>query len=179
MTCIVGLVDAGTVFIGGDSAGVGGWDLTTRSDSKVFRNGEFIFGFTSSFRMGQLLCYSLRPPDRHPNRDPMAYMAVEFINAVRECLKAGGYATKTSEAEKGGTFLVGYAGRLFLICDDYQVAESAAGYDACGCGESFAKGAMFANKTLPPEERLKQALLAAETHSAGVRGPFHIESLSP
>jgi hypothetical protein len=35
MTCIVGLVDNGTVYIGGDSAALFGWDLCIRSDKKV------------------------------------------------------------------------------------------------------------------------------------------------
>ena len=41
MTCIVGLVHGGKVYMGGDSAGVGGYCLTVRADEKVFRNGEF------------------------------------------------------------------------------------------------------------------------------------------
>ena len=35
MTCIVGLVHEGVVYIGGDSAGVGGLSLTVRADEKV------------------------------------------------------------------------------------------------------------------------------------------------
>ena len=40
MTCIVGLVHEGVVYIGGDSAGVGGMSLTVRADEKVFQNGN-------------------------------------------------------------------------------------------------------------------------------------------
>jgi ATP-dependent protease HslVU (ClpYQ) peptidase subunit len=47
MTCIAGVAHEGKVWIGGDSAGVGGYDLTVRADAKVFTNGEFLFGFTS------------------------------------------------------------------------------------------------------------------------------------
>lgn len=45
MTCIVGLAVNGKTYIGGDSAGVGGYDLTIRRDAKVFTNGEFAMGF--------------------------------------------------------------------------------------------------------------------------------------
>jgi hypothetical protein len=38
MTCIVGLVDKGDVYIGGDSAGVAGLSLSIRADEKVFGN---------------------------------------------------------------------------------------------------------------------------------------------
>jgi hypothetical protein len=143
----------------------------------VFKNGGFLFGFTSSLRMGQLLRYSLQIPNRHPDKDLMAYMATEFVDAVRNCLKTGGFATKNSDAEQGGTFLVGHAGRLFRIEGDYQVGESRGDYDACGCGEFYACGALFANTAAAPLERVRQALAAAEAHSAGVRAPFHIESI--
>jgi ATP-dependent protease HslVU (ClpYQ) peptidase subunit len=66
MTCIVGMVENGKVYIGGDSAGVSGFDYHIREDQKVFQNGDMIFGFTSSFRMGQLLQYSLKIPDHDP-----------------------------------------------------------------------------------------------------------------
>ena len=53
MTAIAGLVHDGKVYIGGDSAGVAGMDLHLRSDPKVFTVGEFVIGYTTSFRMGR------------------------------------------------------------------------------------------------------------------------------
>lgn len=178
MTAIAGFVQDGHVWIGGDSAGVGGhYSLTLRADQKVFRNGEFLFGFTSSFRMGQLLRYSLTPPKQKEEQDVFSFMVNDFTNAVRECLKAGGYATKKEEVETGGIFLVGYRGRLFRVDSDYQVGESLDGYDACGCGEAVLQGALFAARDVKDELRMRIALEAAEHHSAGVRGPFHVEHL--
>ncbi len=171
MTCIAGVAEGGKVWIGGDSAGVGGYELTVRADSKVFRNGDFLFGFTSSFRMGQLLRYSLVPPKVY-DKDPMTFMCTEFIDAVRNCLKAGGYAEKEKEKESGGTFLVGLKGRLFSIYGDYQVGEATAFYDAVGCGQSYALGVLFATVGESPDYRVRKALAAAEAHSAGVRSPF-------
>jgi len=176
MTCIVGLVHGAKVYIGGDSAGVGGYSLTVRADRKVFRNGDFVMGFTTSFRMGQLLRHALVPPKRYPDADIDKFMVTDFVNAVRDCLKSGGYAERHNEAEHGGVFLVGYAGRLFRIDRDYQVGEAADGFDAVGCGHELAQGAMYANRTGEPLERLRVALEAAERFSAGVRGPFHFES---
>jgi hypothetical protein len=48
VTAIAGFVHKGSVWIGGDSAGVADYDLHIRADQKVFVNGEFGFGFTSS-----------------------------------------------------------------------------------------------------------------------------------
>ena len=61
MTCIVGMVDGqGTVYIGADSLAAGGYQKTIRKDAKVFTNGIAVMGYTSSFRMGQLLRYKLK-----------------------------------------------------------------------------------------------------------------------
>lgn len=163
--------------MGADSAGVGGYSLTVRADTKVFRNGPMLFGFTTSFRMGQLLRYALTVPDHDPRVDVEKYMATTFVDAVRECLKSHGFASKSCEVESGGTFLVGYKGRLFCIYDDYQVAEAADRYDAVGCGHDIAKGALFATPELSGEERAKTALSAAERYSSGVRSPFVVMAL--
>lgn len=172
MTCIAGVAHQGKVYVGGDSAGLAGWDLVSRADEKVFAIGEFVFGFTDSFRMGQLLRYSLAPPSINQDACLERYMATDFVDAVRECLRKGGYARKTNEAEAGGQFLVGVRGRLFAVHEDYQVAESRDGYDAIGCGHAYAKGALAVTEDQPPEKRLRAALSVAERHSGGVRGPF-------
>jgi len=180
MTCIVGFSTKGKVYIGGDSAGVGGLDLTVRKDQKVFKNGSCIMGFTSSFRMGDLLHYSLTVPERHSDEDVDKWMRTTFINAVRDCLKTGGYATKEKEAEGGGVFLVGYDGRLFYIDQDYQVGEALDCYDAVGCGDAYAKGAMAAmirTGDIAPEDMIRIALEITERNCAGVRAPFTVVTL--
>lgn len=83
MTCIAGIAQDGKVYICGDSAGSAGHDLAVRADRKVFVNGEFVMGFTTSFRMGQLIQYAFTPPKRHPDKDVMAYMVTEFVDALR------------------------------------------------------------------------------------------------
>lgn len=173
MTAIVGLVHDDRVYIGGDSAGVSGWQLTVRADAKVFRNGPYVFGFTTSFRMGQLIRYGLvppKPPAAGKNLD--RFMATVFVDAVRDCLKKGGWAKKDADREEGGDFLAGVNGRLFTVYSDYQVAEAADGYAAVGSGRELAVGALFATPGQKPRKRVALALTCAERHCAGVRGPF-------
>lgn len=177
MTCIVGLVDGDRVWMGGDSAGVSGLDITVRADPKVFRNGPFLIGFTSSFRMGQLLNFRLRVPEQEPGTDVFGYMVMTFVEAVRDCLKEGGYAQRTNDAESGGSFLVGYRGRLFSIQSDYQVCEAIRGFHAIGCGADYALGALAASTHAGSEQRIRLALEVAETFSGGVRAPFRIDSV--
>lgn len=174
MTAIVGLVDQGAVYVGGDSAGVSGYSLTVRADSKVFTNGPYVMGFTSSFRMGQLLRWSLKAP--HPEGDLEQFMATTFVDAVRETLKTGGWLKQDSNRDEGGDFLVGVAGRLFAVFSDFQVGEAVDGYAAVGCGNELALGALHATTglDLTPRKRVRAALKAAERYSAGVRGPFTV-----
>ncbi len=180
MTCIVGLVDGDTVWIGGDSAGVNSnWDLTVRTDEKVFRNGSFLMGFTSSFRMGQLLRFQLKPPEHPARMATMRYMSTIFIDSVRECLKKGGYIHIKDEVEQGGTFLIGYRGELWGVHSDFQISRPWDHFDAVGSGAELARGALFATRhgSLGPKERATVALKAAERMNAAVRGPFKIQSV--
>lgn len=178
MTCIAGLLDNDKVWMGGDSAGVSGLNLMVRADQKVFKNGPFIMGFTTSFRMGQLLRYSFIPPAKWEEiSDIYRFMVIDFIDGVRKCLKDGGYAKKEHEVESGGDFLVGFKGRLFCISSDYQVGESRSEFHAIGCGAQIALGSLFSTTGKPPEERIMICLKAAQSFNAGVREPFVIDHL--
>ena len=170
-TCIVGKAypGAGTVIIGADSAGVSkGHDITPRKDPKVFTRcgGNIIIGCTSSFRMISILHYRLKigPPPSSAYLDQ--WMNTTFIDAVREAFDDGGYMKKDDSKEVGGRFLVGVRDRLFRVDTDFQVGESARGYEAVGCGGSYAAGALAVGS------HLDTSLKVAEEHSGGVQGPF-------
>ena len=172
MTCIVGVVENGTVYIGGDSAGIAGLSISIRADEKVFQNGPFIMGFTSSFRMGQLLRYKFDPPQQTVSQNDMEYMVTDFVDGLRRCFSNNGFGDK--DATVGGTFLVGYKGVLYTIESDYQVGIPKVPYDAVGCGADLALGSLHstAKMNLKPEDRVVLALEAASTFSAGVAPPF-------
>lgn len=174
MTCIVGLVSDDTVWIGGDSAGVSGLDVTVRADQKVWKSGEFVYGFTGSFRMGQLLKYSFHAPFHAPHVPDYEYLVTSFIDAVRQCLKDGGFARAINGEEEGGTFLVGYRGNLYVIYEDYQVGQSLVPWDSVGCGAEYSLGSLWASGELKPRRRVELALQTAAFYSGGVTPPFVI-----
>jgi ATP-dependent protease HslVU (ClpYQ) peptidase subunit len=182
MTCIVGITDGLTTWIGGDSAGVAGSLIQVRSDPKVFRNGQFLIGYTTSFRMGQLLQYSFSAPvpDEADVKDMHRFMCTKFVNALRECLKEGGWAEEEKGQECGGTFLVGWEGFLFEVNSDYQVGEHQDGYAAVGSGDRFALGSLHTTRydTAGIRGRIESALAAAEYFSTGVCGPFTVMQTS-
>lgn len=173
MTCIIALEHKGKVYMGGDSAAVAGWDIQLSADPKVFQVGEFLIGYTSSFRMGQLLQYNLEIPENADGND-MRYLVSKFIPAVRECLKEGGYAKIDNNQEEGGFFLIGYHGKAYKVCQDFQITRMTDGYIAVGAGENFALGALAAMKIEDPEDAIFRALKVAEMFSGAVRAPFHV-----
>lgn len=183
MTCIVGFIEKDTVYIGGDSAGVGGYNLQIRRDVKVFKSGPFVMGFTSSFRMGQLLMSSKFKSEKQLSKQSdYDYMITTFIDSVRKLFKDNGFEKKYTDGEsKGGTFLVGYKGKLYEIDDDFQVGIREENYGSVGCGSQLSMGAMYilnSDTSKTPEEKIEASLRAAERFSAGVSGPFNIVLMS-
>lgn len=182
MTCIVGLVDDDHVYLGGDAAAVGGWSLHLRADPKVFHLPvpgsveDVAFGFTSSFRMGDLLRWHLRVPSWSLSGDAR-YVHVDLLDAIRACLRQGGYAKVENGVETGGLFLLGFRSRLYVVGSDFQVGEPLSGYEAVGSGDDVARGALHATQHVDyqdPVDRVRHALEAAEAHNVGVRGPFSV-----
>lgn len=191
MTCIVGLVRDRTVYLGGDRAGANEyWQMTVQAVPKVFslslnivtggrtfeREARLAIGYTTSFRMGQLLRHHLEVPQWNGLiRDAEGWVVHDLIPAIRAVLDAGGYTKKEHNREEGGTLLVGFAGQLFRVGDDFGATRAIDGYNAIGHGGAIAVGALFAApEDMPPEETIRLALRASEHHSAGVRAPFDV-----
>ena len=173
MTCIVGLVSDGKVYIGADSLGSNGFTKEVRKEGKVFENGDFLIGGTSSFRMLNLLRWKFNPPTAKDGDDLHRFMCTDFTEAVRALFIDNGYCTGDSDWESG-EFLVGIKGKLFKIGEDFQVAEYK--YTACGSGEYHALGCMYYVDKTKPKKAIKKALSAAENFVVSVQRPFVIMS---
>lgn len=170
MTCIVAIVDGGKVHMGADSAASSGWDMRVSGVSKLFTKGPYIFGFTYSFRMGQILHHMVDYPESETYDE--TFMVREFTEVVRDRLKALGFSKINSNQEEGGKFVVGVRGHLYEIDSDFQVQHYPEGFTAVGCGAPYALGSIHSTKGLPVLLRIDKALEAAEHFSNGVRGPF-------
>ncbi len=173
------MIDGNKVTIGADSAGVSGLDITVRKDPKVFINGDFVIGCTSSFRMIELLQFSLKVKERN-DKEVYEYMCTDFIKGVRKCFRKGGFLQKFKDGDdQGGQFLVGYQGRLFKIGGDFQVGEPMDDFDSCGCGQDYALGSLETTEgtSLTPEERIRVALEISSKRSGGVRPPFIFKTI--
>ncbi len=189
MTCIAAVTDGKTVWIGGDAAGVGQETLSVsiRSDKKVFlresQGTVWGFGFTGSYRMGQLIRYELVLPrvTRLDVKDLERFMVKKFIPALRKILTLGGASSNESGVETGGEFIVGILGKIFVVESDFQVASPEEPIYAVGSGAAFALGALHVLErfragggTIERDKQVLEALETSECYSAGVRKPFTI-----
>jgi hypothetical protein len=166
--------------MGADSCGAwvedGSYQLVVNPKTFIVDN-RFLIGCTTSFRMIDLLRFSLTVPKRTPTTsDDDKYIRTSFVNAVRKLFSTSGFMTRDREdgVENGGNFLVGYNSRLYEVQDDFSVLNLADWGHAIGCGGEPARGSLHTTRDsgLDPEQRILAALRAAEATTMGVRGPF-------
>lgn len=180
MTCIVGLVEHGTVYMAGDSGQFHGWDVTTLPGGKVYEKGGCLFGSAGYARFRQLVQHHLRIPFKG-TLSLEEWAVTKLVPEMRSLLKEHGHATVQNATESHeSVLLIGAEGRLLKVGGDYTVTE-ATPYGAVGCGQDFALGVLHATATLglAPFDRLRMALEAAGHFSAGVREPFTFLRLDP
>jgi len=176
MTIIVALKHDGDVYMGCDSAGTRGLSVRVRKDPKIAIRNGFIIGFTSSFRMGQLLHHEIDYPDP-PKIGHYRFMVKKFIPAIRTGFEEHGFSIKNQNKESGGEFLVGMGGKIFHIFSDFQVGENVLDFSACGCGDEYATGSLASTVGDEPRSRVLMALKVAGEFSNGIRPPYRIKVL--
>ena len=180
MTCIVGLVQEGKAYVGGDAAGSSSsGQVTMRTDPKVILRDDYLFGFTSSFRMGDILEFRVPVPKERPAGVSLRkHLVTNWVDDhLRRVFEKLGYLYKDKNVESGGTFVVAHKGELCVIYDDFQVGTPIEGYASVGSGCSYALGALHALRNIKDVsglQRVTYALEAASYHNAYVRPPFTI-----
>lgn len=175
MTCIVGIAHKGRVYMGANSCGSTSSSWMHVTSAKLFRvDSRFMIGCCGSFRMIDLLHYSLEVDDHPEDVSDDAFMRTIFVDCVRECLRDGGMLETRNGAEQIGNFLVGYRGHLYEVQNDNSVLNLAGWGHAVGSGELSARGSLWTTRgSWDCRKRILEALEAAEATTPSVRGPFH------
>lgn len=194
MTTIVAVksYDGKSIFVGGDSLAASGLHLRTVVTPKVFHprgalHDVMIIGYTSSFRMGQLLQFSLDCPVQEEDlkaENVDRYMATTFITAVRECFTKNGWMGKFGQAHDqdydrnhGGVFLVAVLAsdgpHIYYVGSEFIVLEHAEDFDAVGCGRELALASLRTMDLV--RGPVKSKTKAAADKIYGQRGPLSTE----
>lgn len=138
MTCIIGIEFEGKVYLAGDKLGSNGWTGSEYHCPKVFENGDGIFGYTSTYRFGQLLEFGLTDVLAPKDESEMhRYMVTSLVPDIQKTLKAADYDKKD-----GMNALIGINGQLWEHQCDSSVLRSKNGYAAVGSGETFANAVL-------------------------------------
>jgi len=168
MTVIVGLEYDGSVLMGGDIQGTGWNNKVIHTQPKVFKKNGVMFGFTSSYRFGQVLEHEL--PDPVVPEDPTQvyrWLITVLVPNIHAALKS-------ADADKCGNALIGLKGQLWELQTDYSVLRSTRGFAAVGSGAEYAMGSVFTSLLDKPktfsahEEIIRNAIIAAGTFSPSV-----------
>ena len=178
MTAIVGVETRTGVVMGADAAASEGYSFTTLTTEKLWISGDYIIGSCGSFRINQLLRYSVTLPQVPEHEEEIdQFMATHFVTAVKDVLRAHGCIEVHHDVETTcdySDFLVGVRGRVYLVACDFAVIRSATGYMATGSGVDLALGALHATRSGAAVTRVKKALEAAAAHNSAVAPPFVI-----
>ena len=187
MTCIVGIAQNGKVYMGADSCGSDSSYWLEVSNHKVFTVGPFIIGCCGSFRMIDLLTYSLTGVIQRPEDSDDKFIRTVFVNEIKKCLKE---ADALRDNHLDGEFLVGYKGKLYVFQSDFSILNCDQWGHATGSGIWAAKGSLWTTQSeiknedgttttnhFAVKERLILALRAAEACVPSVRGPFVIKEV--
>ncbi len=140
MTCIVGFIQNDKAYLGCDTCSSNGYSYGVIQDPKIFKVGKFSMGGTTSFRMLDLLKYSLPMQRLFPGDDIKKFMRTDFIDAIRECFKKGGLLKKKDEEETCGNFLVCHGNNIFEVQPDFSVLAPPLWGTSVGSGEDTARG---------------------------------------
>lgn len=176
--------------MGGDAAAVNEHHaVDIYSKSKVFArlsdNGKikWLFGFTGSFRVGQIIKYKLQLPSllKYPKKDIEEILVCSFVDTIRLCLKKAGALKESdgvSSMASDASILIAVNGQLVILDQEFQVISLAKPYAAIGIGGDYAMGSLCSigehDAKTDPVQRITLALNASHVHNAGIQKPFTI-----
>lgn len=179
MTCIVGLIDNNTIYLGSDSCiSSSAFKFYTPSYTKVFLRQNILFGISGDVRYNDIIKYRLSVPYHREDKTNIEYLCTDFIDSLRQALEKAKYSLEedaVASVPYKSTLLLGYRNKLYCIFYDYSVLEFSDFY-SIGSGSDFVLGSLETTKNLgfDPKKRIELALEAACKFSVGCALPFNI-----
>lgn len=194
MTCIIAHNDGVSSFIAGDKLGSNGFTKTVQTEPKVFEK-EFIklhddgltrtkevmaLGYTTSFRMGQLLNYNLNLPEQDASQTFSQYLVLKVIPIIRQMFKEEWGARDASQDVGGGQFIILHNHTIYEVQEDFSVLQPKTRITAVGSGTYHAIAAMQAyieveNESKKPlHERIKSIFKIVSDNVTSVSEEFDV-----
>jgi len=166
VTCIVGIVDNDTIYMGGDRAASDDSSIVSMKNPKVCIRDEWIYGYAGTIGIGQLINYIDLPS---PEGDIEKLIRLDICESLKTMIDI--YARDIENEDTG--FLIGAKGRLFEFnVGDWGVLEVKE--SSIGSGSQIAFGSLYTSIDNNPIDRIGAALGAAITYSPSCQGPIDI-----
>lgn len=175
MTCIAGLVDGKNVWLAGDRAATGGGlSRILLKHPKIFIKSGIGFGICGSPKVANAIEHVLVVPTREKDVETSTYIISQLIPAMREYMLSVD-ATVEHDGQQWfeGGMLIGYNSELYQVECNFQVTQTAVGFNAIGSGGEAALGSLRASRGVAnARKRLKMAMETSAENNAGVAPPF-------
>lgn len=132
MTCIVGLECSDGAVIAGDFCGSNGFTYQTVVPPKVFEHSQMKFGYTSTFRFGQIIEHVLDDNTLYPPTEPeqtYRWLVKTFVPKIRAVFKDEEY-----KLNDGCNAVLVVNGQVWELQNDLSVLRNEAGLCVVGSG---------------------------------------------
>lgn len=142
------------LYMAGDKCGSDGFVKEIFIKPKIFRRNELAFGYTTSFRMGQILEFTKISKDL-PNWSEESNVYTSFVDWAKTAMKDGGYLEDDKGVVSGGNFIFYNGKSLFEVQKDFSILVPEDGLFAVGSGEYHAKAVMRTYMALVKKELIE------------------------
>lgn len=169
MTTILAAKKGSTWTWGWDSLTTYGPEQFQDTKSKVFRNGQYIFGVAGSVHISQTIQYANLPDFDPKEDDPREFAFKKLVPAIKKAVKKEGWLDSADNVEWiEATFLVQVGKRVFEVTQHLTIIENSGGVMGVGSGARVAELAYKITKDV------KTAMKWAVSEDAYTGGKVHV-----
>lgn len=164
MTCIMAVETCDdNVVLAGDYLGSNGFTKAIFSGSKIFKHSNMMFGYTSTFRFGQIIECVLDDNSLYPpvdKADTYSWLVRNFVPKLKATLKEEDYTS-------GGNAILVINAQVWELQPDFSVLRAESGVNAVGSGEYHAISSLLTQihavngGKLPTTEQAKEFIKVA------------------
>lgn len=132
MTCIIGIECVDGAIIAGDYLGSNGFTKDHVTQSKISSHSGMLFGYTSTFRFGQIIECCMDDNTLYPPTDSgqtYSWLIRNFVPKVQKSLKDAEYVVKS-----GANAIIVVNKQVWELQDDLSVIRSESGITSVGSG---------------------------------------------
>ena len=168
MTCVLALkyID-GKIVLATNKRGSNGSAKRTYTKPKIFKNGDFYIGYTTSFYMGRLLQHIWIPPEKKPNQLDDEYLFRDVIKSLHRMFENNDF---DFGAKGDGIFILVYKDRIFKVFSNMSFLEVDT-FVSIGCGSEVMQEAIcmyLYDSSTSLDEMLDRAFKIVADRSCGV-----------